>query len=132
MAAHLNLLAAALASYARQAEDTTLEHHAARIRARAIRRAGELLNAIQPQPGKRTDKPRAGTDSRSEAARKAGLSHRQQHQAQRVANVPECDFNAQVESDSPPTVTALANQGKRPSPFSREQVRGQATPPAPT
>lgn len=35
--------AAALASYARQADDKTLENYAMRIRARAIRRAGELL-----------------------------------------------------------------------------------------
>ena len=43
--------AAALASYAKQSEDTTLEKAALRIRARAIRRAGELLKAIMPAKG---------------------------------------------------------------------------------
>lgn len=42
--------AQALASYARQAQDDTLEKHALRIRARAIRRAGELLRTFQTGP----------------------------------------------------------------------------------
>jgi len=46
--------AQALASYARQAQDDTLEKHSIRIRARAIRRAGELLRAHNSQ-GRRTD-----------------------------------------------------------------------------
>lgn len=35
--------AAALASYARQADDDTLQKHAMRIQSRAVRRCGELL-----------------------------------------------------------------------------------------
>ena len=33
--------------------------------------------------------------------------------AVRVANVPEDDFERQVESDNPPTITALAKQGTK-------------------
>src|SRR5262245_29355236 len=40
--------AAALASYAKQAEDDTLLKMAKRIQARAVRRAGELLKEIPP------------------------------------------------------------------------------------
>jgi hypothetical protein len=44
--------AAALATYARQAEDAELENYARRIRLRAVRRVGELLRAIAPgKPG---------------------------------------------------------------------------------
>src|SRR5262245_45047582 len=43
--------AEALASYARQADDDALETLAVRIRARAIRRCGELLAAIAPAQG---------------------------------------------------------------------------------
>ena len=39
--------AAAIASYARQSDDKTLENMAARIRARVIRRTGELLEEFQ-------------------------------------------------------------------------------------
>lgn len=42
---------AALASYAKQVDDDELELHARRIRARAIRRCGELLKEIQPSQG---------------------------------------------------------------------------------
>lgn len=54
--------------------------------------------------------------SRSQAARGAGLSADQQKQAQRVARVPELDFERAVESESPPTVTELADRGTRKQP----------------
>lgn len=109
--------AAALASYAKQAEDDQLERMAQRIRARAIRRAGELLKQIEPQQGKRSDlQPSRGdhTKSREDAARDAGMSKHQQMQATRIANVPEREFEQQVESPTPPTLSQLASQGIKP------------------
>jgi len=108
--------AEALASYARQAEDDGLRKMADRIQARAIRRAGELLKQIPPAHGANQN-IRAGAlpiVSRTQAADDAGMSHHQRRQAIRVATVPDDDFERQIESDSPPTVTSLANQGKRP------------------
>lgn len=106
--------AEALASYARQADDDTLRKMADRIQARAVRRAGELLKTYS-SPGARTDLPNNGTDARSqkEAAERAKMSQRQKETAVRVANVPADDFDAAVESNDPPTVTALAEQGKK-------------------
>lgn len=46
-------------------------------------------------------------------AREAGLSKDQQVQAVRVASVPESEFEDLIDSDTPPTVTKLAEQGKR-------------------
>jgi hypothetical protein len=111
--------AAALASYAKQAEDETLMKMAARIKARATRRAGELLAQIQPAHGanqniREGDRPKVNT--RSDAAAEAGMSPHQQKQAQRIAAVPDADFEAQVESDTPPTLTQLAQQGIKPKP----------------
>jgi hypothetical protein len=108
--------AAALASYAKQSKDESLFKMATRIQARAIRRCGELLKEIETMQGKRTDlEPSNGDDTRLEtrksAAEKAGLSKRQKDTALRVANVPKEEFEAQIESESPPTVTALAEQG---------------------
>ena len=118
--------AAALASYAKQANDDEMMKMAVRIRDRAIRRAGELLKQIEPQSGKRTDiEPSDGGDSRltrTEAARKAGMSERQQVTAIRVANVPAADFEKQVESPNPPTVTKLAEQGKKPAPAPKSVI----------
>ena len=56
----------------------------------------------------------AHTISRSEAAREAGLSKHQKDTALRVANVAPEVFEALVESDAPPTVTALADMGRTP------------------
>lgn len=107
--------AAALASYAKQAEDETLLRMAARIKARATRRAGELLKQITPAKGgnRRSDQWEADRPlmSRTNAARCAGMSSHQQKQALRVATVPTDEFEALVEADEPPTVTKLAARG---------------------
>ncbi len=115
--------AQALASYARQSEDESLHKLATRIRSRAIRRCGELLQQFDGRgEHRRTD----GGDSSSQrqAAAAAGMSERQQVTAVRVANVPDEEFEAAVESDSPPTITKLADMGRKP----REPERS-STPP---
>jgi len=105
--------AEALASYAKQSEDNTLRKHADRIQARAIRRCGELLKQIAPARGANQNIQEGARPNvtRESAATDAGLSEHQRKTALRVANVDEKSFTAQVESDSPPTVTQLAEQG---------------------
>ena len=79
---------AALASDARQAGDDELLKMATRIKARAIRRSGELLKQIAPDRGGLPSETRAGDHpgfSHGEAAREAGMSRHQQTQALRVA-----------------------------------------------
>ncbi len=100
-------------------EMASLAYDAAqRIRARAIRRAGELLRQMEPGQGARDGKREASahTPSRNEVARVAGFSDYQIKQALRVAAVPAADFERQVEGDSLPTITELARQGKRAKP----------------
>jgi hypothetical protein len=111
--------AEALASYAKQSKDTELRKMCDRIQARAIRRCGELLKALdRPEhcgrPSKNGDG--SGPISVREAATEAGLSSRQQKTAVRVANVPARSFEKQIESDDPPSVPVLAEQGKRERP----------------
>ena len=109
--------AEAMASYARQAEDEQLRKMADRIQARAIRRCGELLKQVEPASGERTDlEPKDGTvprSTRESVATEAGLSERQRKTALRTANVPDDEFEQAVESEKPPTVTKLADQGKK-------------------
>jgi hypothetical protein len=50
--------------------------------------------------------------TRAKTAADAGLSDHQRKAALRVAAVPEAEFNRQVDSERPPTVTQIANQGK--------------------
>lgn len=104
--------AAALASYAKQAGDDELMKRAVRIRDRAIRRCGELLKQFDDRGRPSEISEGDHTISQREAAAQAGLSKHQQVTAVRVANVPHDDFEAMVESDTPPTVTKLANIGK--------------------
>jgi protein gp37 len=107
--------AKALAVYAKIAEDETLENDAKRIRARAVRRAGQILKEIdRPKQGGRPPKQNgsgAATVSRRRRDEQAGLSKDQQIQAEHVANLSEEQFERQVESPKPPTIEALAKQG---------------------
>lgn len=106
--------AQALASYARQSEDATLEKFALRIRARATRRCGELLKQFNtgPKGGRPKNTDDAVSVSQRQAAHDAGIKERQQVTAVRVANVPAEDFDRQLDSNSPPSLTKLAEQGK--------------------
>lgn len=109
--------AQALASYARQSEDKEMETTAMRIRARAIRRCGELLKEIekaQPGPKELKDHAVPQLSPRQDAAKKSGLSPKQAKTAIRVANVPEGTFTEQIESPTPPSITSLAQQGTQP------------------
>jgi len=108
--------AEALASYARQAHDDEMRKMADRIQARALKRCGELLREIEPSRGA-NQHIRAGAlpkVTRTLAATNAGLSEHHRKTALRVANVPEAEFERAVESDQPPTVTALGERGKIP------------------
>lgn len=107
--------AVAVASYARQAKDQTLERLATRIRARAVRRAGELLNEIEMQSKYNAKKQSTGAGtsfSRTNTARQAGLSKRQQVTAMRLAKIPENEFEEQLSADDPPSITQLAEMQK--------------------
>ena len=102
--------AAAMKAYATMRDDKTMHNLALKIQLRAERRCGELLKEIVPAKGARTDLGRVPT--RGETAREAGLSDHQRKTALRVAAIPEADFDRQVESERPPTVTQLADQGR--------------------
>jgi hypothetical protein len=111
--------AAALASYAKQAQDQSLYEMAAKIHGRAIKRVGELLAAIEKAHGANQN-IKAGAhpnvQTRKEAGKDAHLSEHQQKQALRVAAIPDGEFEELIEQSPPPTVTALAERGKKPAP----------------
>jgi hypothetical protein len=107
--------AAALAAYAVQSQDDTLFKLARRIKDRAVRRMGELIEAIPEARGANrniSSSDATKVSTRKEAAA-AGISTGQATRAIRVYRVPREEFERQVESDNPPTVSALAKQGKR-------------------
>jgi hypothetical protein len=87
-----------------------------RIHARAVRRCGELLKQVPSGQGAKNQhgELRGGAVTRQEAATDAGLSERQRITALRLASVPAPEFETLTESDSPPTVTQLAELGRQP------------------
>jgi hypothetical protein len=127
--------AAAMASYARQAEDKSLEYFATRIRARAIRRCGELLASI-PAKAYGGGANKQGGDpvphlasARAQVAKAAGLSRDQTKDALRVAKIPAAEFAADVDDDTkvPPTIEDLVERGtaKKPKPWLDLQGRNR-------
>ena len=87
---------------------------------------------IEPGQGARDGKREGGDHLplRTEAARDAGFSEHQQKQAVRIAAVPAREFEAQVESPKPPTLTQLAQQGIKPRPLVDHKGRARkARPP---
>jgi len=109
--------AQALASYARQSGDDELEKMSKRIRVRAMRRCGELLKMFDGRGGDRKSEniKRVSADpfDKSDMGKQAGLSVRQIKQANNLSNIPDEKFNEQIEGNNMPTMTDLANQGKK-------------------
>jgi hypothetical protein len=117
--------ASALASYAKQAQDSQLEDMARRIKHRAFRRAGELIRQIEPARGgdRRSDQRDGSVPlvSRKQAAFDAGLSERQMKQVQRMANVPEPVFERMLEQGC--TATEIAEAGTVKKSVNRDEAR---------
>ena len=99
-----------------------MENVARRIRARAIRRCGELLIEVpRGNAGGRPDPESAPADStmppqppgRMIAAEKAGLTRHQANDAIRVAKIPEAEFEERVETPRPPGIRQLVDNTKR-------------------
>jgi hypothetical protein len=112
--------AAALASYARQANDDSLLTLAKRIQGRAVRRAGELLKQIPPAHGANQNIREGALPNvltRESAATDAGMSEHQRKTALRVASVDAAEFESAIESPTPPTITEIAEAGRKKQPI---------------
>ena len=121
--------AAALASYAKQSEDHTLEKFAMLIRARAVKRCGQLLKEIErPDQGGRPKKNGVGARpvSRVQATDAAGISEHQRKTALRVASIPDGEFETLLDSDTVPTITSLAKKGTKTQAKPLVDLKGRA------
>jgi len=116
--------AAALASYARQAEDHTLQNLAQRIHIRARRRVGELSMELGLAPRGGAGGSKLSSGGKIETLKAGGVSPSAAHRAERIARIPEPEFEAAMASEVPPTATELAALGAVPRP--------KASAPAPT
>lgn len=80
--------------YARQAQDTELIEKAAEIRVRAERRAGEMLKTMPKQNGART----GSYDTTPFRLADIGITKDQSHRWQRLAAVPEDQFEQAIQA----------------------------------
>jgi len=88
-----------------------LENTARRIRARAARRCGELLQQYDARGGdqSKSEAPlNFANPSRTEAAKTVGMSHYQQRSAMRLASIPKDQFESEVERNPAPGTGKLA------------------------
>lgn len=93
---------AAMASYAKQAKDTSMEELALRIRRRAERRLGELLAELP------TSKPGSGrTGERTRAAQSIGMHQTSAAQLVRISTVPKQTFEEKIEQSPVPSLRQL-------------------------
>ena len=105
---------AALAAYAKQANDAELEATARRIRARAFRRLGELSAALPKAANQHAARSTAET-CKIETLNQAGISKAQAHRAERIAAIPAAEFERRIERSQPDTIADLVgNKRARP------------------
>jgi hypothetical protein len=107
--------AVALEHYARQAMNTDAERHAAEIRLRAERKAGQLLAKM---PNGKTGPKKLGAPGapNSEPGLEAlGISKKQSSQWQKLGALPQRDFDLAIgESVRPPTTKGILRSAAEP------------------
>lgn len=109
--------AVALETYARQAHNIEAEQLACEIRLRAERKAGALSAKLEKSPGGRPAKtpPTMGRVSKRDALHKAGVTPKQAEQWEKLAAVPEPDFEAALADNTAiPTTAGIIRASEEP------------------
>jgi hypothetical protein len=114
--------AAALEHYSRQAHNVEAERQCCEIRLRAERKAGQLLaqiDKLKGRPGKASDVTRLSD---------LGISHDQSSQWQRLAAVPQPEFEAALAGPEKPTTNGIIHAAFREADFRTYNPERDATP----
>jgi hypothetical protein len=118
--------AIALEIYARQAHNVEAERQACEIRLRAERRAGQLSAKLErSNPGKRRKDLGSAVQPKSKALRDAGVSKAQAHEWEKLAAVPDQEFEAALADRTVrPTTNGIirANMAPKRNPVSTEAL----------
>jgi hypothetical protein len=118
--------AIALETYARQAHNVEAERQACEIRLRAERKAGKLSAKLdRSNPGKRKKDLGSAVQPKSKALRDAGISKAQAHEWEKLAGVPDKEFEAALtDRTAKPTTNGIirANMAPKRNPVSTEAL----------
>jgi hypothetical protein len=102
--------AVALEHYARQAQNTDAERHAAEIRLRAERKAGQLLGKIEKANGGRPSKTHSPEEqvSKGTVLEELGISRKQSAEWEKLGAMTQRDFDLAIgESVKPPSTKGI-------------------------
>lgn len=111
----------AMASYARQMNDTQLQQHAWEVKERAERRFGELSQGIKGKQGQRTDKQpvaKPATSSKKQTLEKVNVTQSVAHKAEQKAKIPDAEFEKHIENGK-----QRIAQGKPPVPAKPRYIK---------
>jgi hypothetical protein len=100
--------ALALEMYARMADNTEAETQACEIRLRAERKAGQLLKEIEKAKGGRPPKNLSDGFTSSKTLSDYGVTRQQSSDWQKLADVPDDDFEASLTRHRPTTSGIIA------------------------
>ena len=116
--------ARALEVYARQAKNTEAERQACEIRLRAERKAGQLLHEIEKAKGGQPYQSGRAIGRAPKPLADMGISRNQSSRWQKLAAVPEDDFEAVLAGPDRPTTHGLitANTEPQQSPIDRRAM----------
>lgn len=110
--------AKALEEYAKQAHNVEAERRACEIRLRAERKAGQLTKEVEKRPGTRTDRPPVtitGGSTKSKVLRDAGVTEMQARQWEKLADVPDDEFEAMLgDTTAKPTTNGIIRAAAAP------------------
>jgi hypothetical protein len=113
--------AVALEMYSRLAHNTENERRACEIRLRAERKAGQLLRQMQKAKGGRPSKTLSTTErvlTKAEQLEAAGVTTKQAHQWEKLADVPQEQFDAALaDPTTKPTTAGIIRANVEPLPL---------------
>jgi hypothetical protein len=111
--------ALALETYARQAKNIDAEWRACEIRLRAERKAGRLSKELEKAPGARTDLQPPATvaagSTKQEKLDAAGITEHQARRWEKLAAVPEDQFEAALAGPTMPTTNGIIAGAEKPT-----------------
>lgn len=94
--------------YARQAQNFEAEHRACTIRLRSERKAGELLRVMEKAKGGGDHRSHDVSGDQPPTLKQLGVSHKQSSDWQRLAALPQEQFEAALTDRKPSTAGILA------------------------
>lgn len=115
--------ALAIELYAMQAKNIEAERRACEIRLRAERKAGELLKSMPKSKGGRPENSeQPAPSSFAKTKEEAGISDDQAKRWQKLADIPQEEFEAALRGEGKPSTNGILNPNPGPPPVNSSSL----------